>query len=124
MARKEYKFDFSMFTYVLDIDNADAKIFQGGKDITKAAMNRPLVELLVAYDALMCDFKEAKQLLRLAVDAIYKARQGECCSICNIPKDDLKRCEVDFDSQDCKFIWKYSDNVEWLLNEGEGTSDL
>lgn len=79
---------------------------------------------LIQIGAIQAELDDAKRLLRLAVDDIYKARQGKCCSICNIPKDNLKRCEVDFDSQDCKFIWKYSDNVEWLLNEGKGTSDL
>ena len=61
MARKESKFDFCMFKYVLDVDNSIAKIYRNNEDITKAAMNSPLFNLLVAYDTMADELNEKEK---------------------------------------------------------------
>lgn len=66
---------------------------------------------------LMNELKEAKSLLKLAMEDIYKARQGFGCSICDMPKDSIDRCDVDNVSKDCKFVWKYTNEAKKLLGE-------
>ena len=65
------------------------------------------------------ELKEAKRLLKLAVEDIYNARRGFSCAICDMPKNDIdveKRCEVDNVKPDCKYKWKHADEAEKLLN--------
>ena len=66
---------------------------------------------------LMDELKEVKNLLKLAMEDIYKARQGFGCAICDMPKDSIERCDVDNVSKDCKFVWKYTNEAKKLLGE-------
>ena len=52
MARREFKFDFSKYTYVIDEEKHDFLVYRYDEDITKRVMNNPLLDLIIAYNAL------------------------------------------------------------------------
>ena len=51
--KKIYKFDFSKYSYVIDEENHEFKIFRfNEEDITDKVMSNPLLDLMLAYDNL------------------------------------------------------------------------
>ena len=69
----------------------------------RAALNDCGVEI----EMLLGELRDAKRLLKLAIQDIYYAKAGFSCSICDMPKIDTARCEVDNTSPDCKYKWRY-----------------
>lgn len=52
MPRKEYRFDFSKYTYVVDDEKNDFRVYRYDEDVTDKVMNNPLLDLLIAYNNL------------------------------------------------------------------------
>lgn len=52
MSRKEYRFDFSKYTYVVDDEKNDFRVYRYDEDVTDRVMNNPLLDLLIAYNNL------------------------------------------------------------------------
>lgn len=63
---------------------------------------------------LMSELKEAKRLLKTAVEDIYKARQGCNCNICDMPTEPTERCQYE-NGEDCQFKWLYADEALKLI---------
>lgn len=99
-----------------------------------AADHRQLAEWLMEYKdlkaeqndqyvfihELMSELKEAKRLLKLAIEDIYNARRGFSCKICDMPKNDIdveKRCEIDNVQPECKYRWRYADEALKLIGD-------
>ena len=72
-----------------------------------AADHRQLAEWLT-------ELKEAKRLLKAAVEDIYKARQGCNCNICDMPPEPTERCQYE-NGEDCQFKWRYADEALKLI---------
>ena len=72
-----------------------------------AAEHRQLAEWLT-------ELKEAKRLLKAAVEDIYKARQGCNCNICDMPPEPTERCQYE-NGEDCQFKWRYADEALKLI---------
>lgn len=70
-----------------------------------AADHRQLAEWLTYL-------KEAKRLLRLAIEDIDNARHGINCGICG-----MQSCDVNNVKPECKYRWQYADEAEKLLKE-------
>lgn len=60
---------------------------------------------------------DIKELLKIAIEDIYKARSGANCSICDMPKDGTERCTVENQRSDCKFKWRYEAEAIDLIGE-------
>lgn len=60
MARREFKFDFSKYTYIIDEEKHDFLVYRYDEDITKRVMNNPLLDLIIAYNALYEKTEEDK----------------------------------------------------------------
>ena len=86
----------------------DCMSLKNGKDMgcTKcAADHRQLAEWLT-------ELKEAKRLLRLAIEDIDNARHGINCGICG-----MQSCDINNVMPECKYRWQYADEAEKLLKE-------
>lgn len=70
-------------------------------------------EQYVFIHELMSELKEAKRLLKAAVEDIYKARIGGNCELCCIPQD-ISKCDYDMGG-DCQFKWRYADEALKLI---------
>lgn len=57
---------------------------------------------------------EAKQLLKYALEDIYKSRKGWNCSICDMPPEPTERCQYEY-GEDCQFKWLYEDEAKKLI---------
>lgn len=100
--------------------------------LTKAADHRQLAEWLTELKELEAkhwdecrqiahyddELKEAKRLLKAAVDDIYKARQGCNCNICDMPPEPTERCQYE-NGEDCQFKWRYADEALKLIGGNE-----
>lgn len=64
----------------------------------------------------LTEMKEAKRLLKAAVDDIYKARQGCNCNICDMPPEPTERCQYE-NGEDCQFKWRYADEALKLIGD-------
>lgn len=64
------------------------------------------------------ELKEAKRLLKAAIDDIYKARQGCNCNICDMPPEPTERCQYE-NGEDCQFKWRYADEALKLIGGAE-----
>ena len=64
------------------------------------------------------ELKEAKRLLKAAVEDIYKARQGCNCNICDMPPEPTERCQYE-NGEDCQFKWRYADEAKKLIGGSE-----
>ena len=62
---------------------------------------------------------DIKELLKIAIEDIYKARSGANCSICDVPKDGAERCAVESWHLDCKFKWRYETEAHELIGGEE-----
>lgn len=69
------------------------------------ALNKQHIEWLT-------ELKEAKRLLRLAIEDIDNARHGINCGICG-----MQSCDVNNVKPECKYRWQYADEAEKLLKE-------
>ncbi|WP_295095658.1 hypothetical protein [Ruminococcus sp.] len=58
------------------------------------------------------ELKEAKRLLRLAIEDMDNARHGINCGICG-----MQSCDVNNVKPECKFRWQYADEAEKLIGE-------
>lgn len=52
MPKKEYKFDFSKYRYVVDSENNEFKVYRYDEEVTDKVMNNPLLDLMIAYNNL------------------------------------------------------------------------
>lgn len=68
-----------------------------------------LEEQLLGY---LTELKEAKRLLRLAIEDIDNARHGINCGICG-----MQSCDINNAKPECKYRWQYADEAEKLLKE-------
>lgn len=66
----------------------------------------------------LTELKEAKRLLKAAVEDIDKARQGCNCNICDMPTESIERCQYE-NGEDCKFKWRYADEALKLIGGSE-----
>jgi hypothetical protein len=73
------------------------------------ALNKQLIEWLT-------ELKEAKRLLKAAVEDIYKAKQGCNCNICDMPTEPTERCQYE-NGEDCQFKWLYADEALKLIGD-------
>lgn len=100
----------------------DCMCLENGKDMgcTKcSAENRQIAEWLMKL-------KEAKRLLKAAVDDICALRKGANCNICAMPQTDAerkKRCDPT-NGQDCRFIWCYAKVIEKIIGDEQHESTL
>ena len=52
MPKKEYKFGFSKYRYVVDSENNEFKVYRYNEEVTDKVMNNPLLDLMIAYNNL------------------------------------------------------------------------
>lgn len=101
--------------FVDKYSNRDAFVGSVIKDMQqRISKYRQLAEWLT-------ELKEAKKLLKLAVEDIYNARRGFSCAICDMPKNDTERCDGDYLMPDCQYRWRYEAEALKLL--GENTNE-
>ena len=71
-----------------------------------ARLTESHIDLQLAYNEQMIELREAKRLLKLAVEDIYEAMNFDNCEVC---------CQVYGEcNQDCK--WRYADEAKRLLS--------
>ena len=97
--KKIYKFDFSKYSYVIDEENHEFKIFRfDEEDITNKAMNNPLLDLLLAYDNLKEEYDKLKEELDKLkyptttghwIEKIVRGSLGLFCSECGCQNDTI-----------------------------------
>ena len=81
-------------------------------------LSAQLTDLQITCNEQMLELKEAKRLLKAAVEDIYNARRGINCEICDMPKNNIeteKRCEVDNVQPECKYRWRHADEALKLI---------
>lgn len=74
----------------------------------------------------LTELKEARRLLKAAVDDICALRKGANCNICAMPQTDAereKRCDPT-NGQDCRFIWRYAEVIEKIIGDEQHESTL
>lgn len=94
MPRKEYRFDFSKYTYVIDDEKNDFRVYRYGDDITDRVMNNPLLDLLIAYNSLKENVDRIQH--RLSEETLKKHGKWE----------ELYNYADEYD--DCRWVYKCS----------------
>lgn len=106
-------------------DNEAATKWQGITNVLKQRCIKQAIE----YRQLakwLTELKEARRLLKAAVDDICALRKGANCNICAMPQTDAereKRC-VPPNGQDCRFIWRYTEVIEKIIGDEQHESTL
>lgn len=80
-----------------------------------ASMMKSLTNLQFAYNEQMIELREAKRLLRLAVDDANSEAES-LCAFCK-HNDLVDGCPYIENYSECEYIWRYTDEAEKLLNQ-------
>ena len=94
MSQKEYRFDFSKYTYVVDDEKNDFRVYRHNEDITDKVMNNPLLDLLIAYNNL----KENVDRIQCLLPEGLSRKHGEWVELYNYADE----------YDDCRWVYKCS----------------
>ena len=81
MARREFKFNFSKYTFIIDEERHDFLVYRYDENITERVMNNPLLDLIIAYNSLyektekeLTEIKETNKVLMKECDRLIKEK--------------------------------------------------
>lgn len=98
MSKRLYQFDFSKYTYSVDDEKNDFRVYRYNEDITDRVMNNPLLDLLIAYDSLKANVDRMQRILPEELSN----KHGEWVELYNYP-DEWDDCHWVFKCSLCEY---------------------
>ena len=98
MSKRLYQFDFSKYTYSVDDEKNDFRVYRYNEDITDSVMNNPLLDLLIAYDSLKANVDRMQRILPEGLPN----KHGEWVELYNYP-DEWDDCHWVFKCSLCEY---------------------
>ena len=99
MSKRLYQFDFSKYTYSVDDEKNEFRVYRYNEDITDRVMNNPLLDLLIAYNNL----KENVDRMQLILPEEPSNKRGEWVELYNYP-DEWGDCHWVYKCSLCEYL--------------------